>query len=330
MSAGLERRILGRTGLSVSVMGLGGGGDSRLGQARNDEAASVRLIRTALDAGVNFIDTAEAYGTEAVIGKALREVPRDQVVLSTKKRTFHETGAAVGERGAANSTHAGLRLEPPDVVRSLEESLRRLRTDHVDVYHLHGVRPETYPDLRDRLVPTLLQLKEQGKIRFLGITEAFAVDFNHRMLEQALVDDLWDVVMVGFNILNQSARKTVFPRAIERQVGTLVMFAVRRALSRPDRLREVLAELAARGKLPAADAERGLDFLLHEGVAGSIPDAAYRFCLDEPGVHVVLSGTGSREHLTENILALSGPALSARERRRLAALFDRVDDVSGI
>jgi aryl-alcohol dehydrogenase-like predicted oxidoreductase len=150
------------------------------------------------------------------------------------------------------------------------------------------------------------------------------------MLEQALVDDLWDVVMVGFNILNQSARKTVFPRAIERQVGTLVMFAVRRALSRPDRLREVLAELAARGKLPAADAERGLDFLLHEGVAGSIPDAAYRFCLDEPGVHVVLSGTGSREHLTENILALSGPALPARERRRLAALFDRVDDVSGI
>jgi aryl-alcohol dehydrogenase-like predicted oxidoreductase len=330
VSDGLERRTLGRTGLRVSVMGLGGGGDSRLGQARSDEAASVRLIRTAVQAGVNFIDTAEAYGTEEVIGKALRQVPRDQVVLSTKKTTFRGARAAAGGRGRASPAGADVRTEPADVVRSLEASLRRLGTDYVDVYHLHGVRPAEYTDLRDRLVPTLLDLKAQGKIRFLGITEAFAVDPNHRMLEQALADDLWDVVMVGFNILNQSARKTVFPRAIEQRVGTLVMFAVRRALSRPDRLREVLAELAARGKLPPEDAEKGLDFLLHEGVAGSIPDAAYRFCQDEPGVHVVLSGTGSHEHLTENIRALSGPALPVRERRRLAALFDRVDDVSGI
>jgi L-galactose dehydrogenase len=330
MSDGLRRRTLGRTGLRVSVMGLGGGGDSRLGQARSDGAASVRLIRTALDAGVNFIDTAEAYGTEEVIGRALQGVPRDQVVLSTKKTTFRQARAAGGGRAGAGPADADLPIEPADVVRSLEESLRRLGTDYVDVYHLHGVRPAAYTDLRDRLVPTLLHLKAQGKIRFLGITEAFAVDPNHRMLEQALADDLWDVVMVGFNILNQSARTTVFPRAIERGVGTLVMFAVRRALSRPDRLREVLAELAARGKLPAEDAERGLDFLLHEGVAGSIPDAAYRFAQDEPGVHVVLSGTGSHEHLTENIRALSGPALPPRERHRLAALFEGVDDVSGI
>jgi L-galactose dehydrogenase len=330
MSDGMKRRTLGRTGLRVSVMGLGGGGDSRLGQARSDEAAAVRLIRTALHAGVNFIDTAEAYGTEEVIGKALRQVPRDQVVLSTKKTTFRGGGVAIGGNGATSPADAELRIEPADVVRSLEESLRRLGTDYVDVYHLHGVRPAAYTDLRDRLAPTLLHLRAQGKIRFLGITEAFAVDPNHRMLEQALADDLWDVVMVGFNILNQSARKTVFPRAIERRVGTLVMFAVRRALSRPDRLREVLAELATRGKLPAEDAEKGLDFLLREGVAGSIPDAAYRFCQDEPGVHVVLSGTGSHEHLTENIRALSGPSLPARERRRLTALFDRVDDVSGI
>ena len=69
-------------------MGLGCGGDSRLGQARGDTTASVRLIRSALGAGVNFIDTAEAYGTEEVVGRALRNFPRDQVVLSTKKTTF--------------------------------------------------------------------------------------------------------------------------------------------------------------------------------------------------------------------------------------------------
>ena len=322
MNDGLKRRTLGRTGLRVSVMGLGAGGDSRLGQARSDDAVSVRLIQTALHAGVNFIDTAEAYGTEAVIGKTLRHFPRDQVVLSTKKTTFR--GAAPGPSDAEVS------IRPEDVVRSLEDSLRRLGTDYVDVYHLHGVRPDAYADGRERLAPALLRLREQGKIRFLGITEAFAVDPDHRMLARALADDLWDVVMVGFNILNQSARRTIFPAAIERRVGTLVMFAVRRALSRAERLREVLAELAARGKLPPEAAEQGLEFLLRDGVAGSIPDAAYRFCQDEPGVHVVLSGTGSHEHLVENIRALTGPALPARARERLAHLFARVDDVSGI
>jgi L-galactose dehydrogenase len=313
VSDGLKRRTLGRTGLCVSVMGLGCGGDSRLGQARGDASEAVRLIRSALRAGVNFIDTAEAYGTEDVVGKALQDFPRDQVVLSTKKTTF-------GDRP----------VEPDDVVRSLEESLRRLGTDYVDVYHLHGVRPDAYADVRDRLLPTLLELKAQGKIRFLGITEAFAVDPNHRMLTQALADDFWDVVMVGFNILNQSARKTVFPRAIERKVGTLIMFAVRRAFSRPARLRELLVDLAARGKVPPEYAYSGLDFLVREGVADSLPDAAYRFCQDEPGAHVVLSGTGSLEHLAENVRALSGPPLPARERQRLANVFGRIDDVSGI
>jgi aryl-alcohol dehydrogenase-like predicted oxidoreductase len=294
-------------------MGLGCGGDSRLGQARGDTTASVRLIRSALGSGVNFIDTAEAYGTEEVVGRALRNFPRDQVVLSTKKTTF-----------------ADRLVTPDDVVRSLEESLRRLGTDYVDIYHLHGVRPDAYADLRNRLLPTLLELKAQGKIRFLGITEAFAVDPNHRMLAEALADDFWDVVMVGFNILNQSARKTVFPRAIERRVGTLVMFAVRRAFSRPARLRELLVELAGRGKVPPEYAYSGLDFLLREGVSESLPDAAYRFCQDEPGVHVVLSGTGSQEHLDENVRALSGPPLPASERQRLTTVFGRIDDVSGI
>jgi len=313
LSDGLKRRTLGRTGLRVSVMGLGCGGDSRLGQARGDTTASVRLIRSALGAGVNFIDTAEAYGTEEVVGRALRNFPRDQVVLSTKKTTF-----------------ADRLVTPDDVLRSLEESLRRLGTDYVDIYHLHGVRPDAYAGVRDRLLPTLLELKAQGKIRFLGITEAFAVDPNHRMLTEALADDFWDVVMVGFNILNQSARKTVFPRAIERRVGTLVMFAVRRAFSRPARLRELLVELAGRGKVPPEYAYSGLDFLLREGISESLPDAAYRFCQDEPGVHVVLSGTGSQEHLTENVRTLSGPPLPSRERERLATVFGRIDDVSGI
>jgi L-galactose dehydrogenase len=304
---------LGRTGLRVGVMGLGAGGDSRLGRARGDENVSLRIVRTAIECGVSLIDTAESYGTEAVIGEALRGFPREHVVLSTKKTTFLEP-----------------RVEPADVVSSLEASLQRLRTDYVDIYHLHGVRPDAYVDLRDRLVPTLLRLKEQGKIRFLGITEVFAADPGHRMLEQAIADDLWDVVMVGFNILNQSARARIFARTLERRVGTLVMFAVRRALSRPDRLRELLGELSARGKVSPELLEDGLDFLLREGTASSLPDAAYRFCRDEPGVNVVLAGTGNEDHLLENTRSLlTKPPLPADVRERLLALFEKVDDVSG-
>jgi aryl-alcohol dehydrogenase-like predicted oxidoreductase len=293
-------------------LGLGAGGDSRLGVKLGDEARSVRLVRAALDHGIDLIDTAEAYGTEEVVGRGIAGWPRDRLVISTKKTTFRLE-----------------RVEPADVVRSLEASLRRLGTDYVDIYHLHGVRPDAYPDLRERLLPVLLDLKKQGKIRFLGITEAFADDPTHRTLEQALVDDLFDVVMVGLNLLNQSAREQVFPRTRAQRVGTLIMFAVRRAFSRPDRLRELLQDLAARDKISRELAETGLEFLVGANRATSLPDAAYRFCRDEPGAHVVLSGTSSEEHLLENVHSLERPALPAELRARAIELFRHVDDVSG-
>ncbi len=308
----MNRIILGRTGLEVSVLGLGAGGDSRLGAGRIAEADSLRLVHAAIERGVSFIDTAEAYGTEALLGKALREVPRERVVLSTKK-----------------TTRLDAPVRPEDVVSSLHASLERLGTDHVDVYHLHGVLPHHYADLRERIVPVLLRLREQGKIRFLGITEAFAADPSHAMLEQALRDDFWDVVMVGFNLLNQSARTSVFPLTRAKNVGTLIMFAVRRALSRPERLRELLADLAERGKVSPELAAEGLDGLLEGEDISSLPDAAYRFCRDEPGAHVILSGTSSVAHLLENARSIDAPPLRARARERLIEAFARVDDVSG-
>jgi L-galactose dehydrogenase len=308
----MERVTLGRTGLSVSVMGLGGGGDSRLG-VKTDEAASIRLIRTALDHGVNFIDTAEAYGTEEVVGKGIRGVERGRVVLSTKKTT------TTGSRP----------IEASDVIAGVEASLTRLGTDYVDIYHLHGVTAEEYPALRDRVLPALAKLREQGKLRFLGITEKFLADPGHRMLNLALEDDPWDVVMVGFNVLNQSARERVFPRTLARDVGTLIMFAVRRALSRPQRLAELLGDLEQRGKISAEAARVGLEFLVHAGGGFSIPDAAYRYCRHEPGAHVVLVGTSNPAHLLQNIASLERPDLPTADRARLAELFGAVDDVSG-
>ncbi|HEY6879108.1 MAG TPA: aldo/keto reductase [Polyangiales bacterium] len=306
----MQKVVLGRTGLRVSNLGLGAGGDSRLGHAK-DEAGAVRLVRAAIAEGVDFLDTAEAYGTEDIIGRALVDVPRQRVVISTKKTTFEQ------------------QVEADDLVRSLEASLRRLRTDYIDIYHLHGVRPGRYVELRDRLLPTLIKLREQGKIRFFGITEAFHDDPQHTMLQAALADDLWDVVMVGFNMLNQSARELVFPRTLAQQVGTLIMFAVRRALSQSERLAQLLNELAARGKIDPETAAQGLGYLIHESGAVSMVDAAYRFCRDEPGAHVVLSGTGSAAHLRDNVRSLSRPVLPARDRARLIAQFSGVDDVSG-
>ncbi|MEI9948463.1 MAG: aldo/keto reductase [Pseudomonadota bacterium] len=307
----IEQGVLGRTGLRVSVAGLGAGGDSRLGLSRG-EGNAVRIVHAALDRGVNFLDTAEAYGTEAVIGLALRDVPRDRVVLSTKK-----------------TTNGGGALEAKDIISSLEASLKRLRTDYVDVYHLHGVTPEDYALLRERAVPVLLELRQQGKIRFLGITEKFATDPEHRMLSAALDDDVWDVMMVGFNLLNQSARERVFARARAHRIGILIMFAVRRALSRPERLREVLTELAQRGEISLRQAEEGLSFLVGAEAAASLPDAAYRYCRHEPGADVILTGTGSEAHLLENLASIERADLPREARARLAELFGKLDHLSG-
>ncbi|GDY14384.1 aldo/keto reductase [Planctomycetota bacterium] len=316
--------VLGRTGLRVSVLGLGGGGHSRLGlNSGGDEASAERLVRTAIDLGLTFIDTAEAYGTETVIGRGIAG-RRDQVVLSSKKTT-----RAFRRPGSADPPGELLRAE--QIAPALEASLKRLGTDRLEVYHLHGVDPADYRTLRDSVVPELERLRTQGKIRFLGITERFEVDPSHRLLSEALADGIWDVAMVGFNPLNQSARRRVFPLAWRHGVGLLGMFAVRRALSQPERLKEVLAGLARRGKVPAALAEAAdpLGFLVRPDGSSSITEAAYRYSLDEPGLHVVLSGTGNVDHLRANIAAVHAGPLPASDRARLDELFAKVDDVTG-
>jgi len=228
----MEYTTLGRTGLRVSMAGLGCGGPSRLGRRDNkSDEECIALVRQALDLGVNFVDTAESYGTEEIVGKAIAAVPREKIIISTKKAF-----------PLADRKHPA-----KEVRKGLEQSLRKLRTDYVDIYHVHGVEPGDYPYASTEVFFYLVKLRAEGKIRFIGITEAFVEDPNHRMLEQALKDGYWDVIMVGFNLLNQSARSRVFSKTMEDNVGTLVMFAVRRALSQPKRLREVLAELVQTG-----------------------------------------------------------------------------------
>jgi aryl-alcohol dehydrogenase-like predicted oxidoreductase len=310
----MDKTTLGRTGLRVSVAGFGCGGPSRAGRSTGkSEDEQVDIIRQALDAGVNLIDTAEAYQTEEVVGRAIQGRDRDAVVISTKKSTRGEP------------------LTPQHLEEGLHASLRRLGTDYVDIYHLHAVEPQDYEALSSRLGDTLLKLRDQGKVRFLGITEQGNRDTDHQMLQRALQDDLWDVMMVTFNLLNQSARERVFTVTQEKNIGVLNMFAVRLALSRPERLREVVGELIARGEIDPAEIDPAapLGFLLEDGIAESIPDAAYRFCRDEPGVHVVLSGTGNPAHLQQNLASFTRPPLPGHVVQRLKHLFRQVDSVSG-
>jgi len=311
----VERVQLGRSGLEVSVGGLGCGGYSRLGQMSGaSEGESIALVRLALDLGVTFVDTARAYGTEEIVGKALAG-HRDDVTISTK----------VVPHDAHGPLSAG-RLR-----RSLEKSLSRLRTDVVDVFSLHGVTPDLYGHCVDELVPELERLRAEGKVRAVGITERFMVDTGHQMLQRALVDDCWDVLMAGFNLLNPSARDRVLPAAADRDVGVLAMFAVRRQLSDPARLRALVAELVAEGHLDneTVNAEDPLSFLVHEGGATSVVDAAYRFVRHEPGVDVTLTGTGNGDHLAQNIASMRQSPLPQTDRRRLDAMFGDLDFLSG-
>jgi aryl-alcohol dehydrogenase-like predicted oxidoreductase len=312
----MEQVVLGRTGLRVGVMGLGAGGHSRLGQSQGkSEAESIAVVRRALELGVNLIDTAEAYRTEPIVGKALAGVPRDSYVLSTKK------GPRDGDR----------LISAQEFRTAAEAGLRRLGLDYVDIFHVHGVKPHEYTHVRDELIPALLQLRDEGKIRWLGITENFSSETKHQTLAAALKDKVWDVMMVGFNLLNHSARHILFPETQAQGVGTLCMFAVRRALSNADALKELIDQLVANGEidLDGYNKDEPLDFLTAPGVATSLTEAAYRYCRHEPGIDVVLSGTGSIAHLEENARALQMPPLPQHALDRANKLFAGVDTVSG-
>jgi aryl-alcohol dehydrogenase-like predicted oxidoreductase len=310
----MRTTILGRTGLKVSVMGLGCGGPSRIGQSTGtSNEDSIAIVKQALGSGINFIDTAESYQTEKIVGRAIKGVNRGSIVISSKKST------------PPNLTHE-------EVKKSFEASLKNLSTDYIDIYHLHALLLKDYDYYVSEILPILLEMKDQGRIRFIGITEMWNKDTGHLMLQRALEDDYWDVMMVGFNILNQTARDRVLLPAMEKNIGILNMFAVRLALSnRPKRLKRVIKTLLKNNQINPSDinVDDALGFLTEENQATDIVDAAYRFCLHEPGMHVILSGTGNSDHLAANIESFSRPPLPQDITNRLKKIFQNVDSVTG-
>jgi aryl-alcohol dehydrogenase-like predicted oxidoreductase len=309
---------LGRTGLRVSVAGFGTGGFSRCGlRAGKSEEEAARLILDAVELGINFIDTAPTYGTEGVVGRALKALRRDQIVIATKTLV----------RGAAN----GL-CTPAQLVVSLDRSLKLMGTDYVDVFNLHAVEPAQYAHALNVLGPALLDQKAKGKIRHIGLTENPIVDFTHKTLKVAVHDPLWEVFMVGFHLLHQNARRDVFPQTRAKGIGTLMMFAVRSIFADPPRIAREMKALAEQGLVEKwlGESDDPLGFLVHEAGAANVIEAAYRFVRHEPGVDVTLFGTGDGAHLRSNVASLLKPPLPETDRDKLTKLFGHLENGIGL
>ena len=298
----------GKTGLTVSVAGLGCGGSSRLGAGRGkSEDHSIGLVLKAYHMGVTLFDTAQVYGTEPIVGKAVAQLPRDKVVISTKMKAT---------KGADVKSEA-------EIVASLDSSLKALGTDYIDVFNLHSLGVAEYDEVVERVVPVLLREQEKGKFRVLGATESGPKDPEHKMLERAVPNGPFEVIALAYNMMNQTAHARILPDCREKGIGSMIMFAVRAVFSVPGRLKGDVDARVAAGDLPQwlAEKDNPLDFLMHPGGAESVIDAAYRYVRHKDCTDVVLFGTSNPAHMESNIASILRPPLPEADVEKLESLF---------
>lgn len=308
----MQYRTLGRTGWSVSVLGLGTGGRSRLGQHYElPHSESARLVRHALDQGVNVIDTAPGYGdSETRLGHALGGVSRDTYFLSTKFQP----------QAGKDDLHTA-----QDMRKCLEESLKRLKTDYVDVFYLHGVGPELYDASNERFLPELQNVRDQGLVRAIGLTERYGTDHSHAMAKRAISDGIYDVLMVGLNLMSPDAMRSVLPLAGQHNIGVVVMCAVRTVLVDRLQWRQYLDTWEGEGLLQPGlvDHDAPFDWLLDEQTP-SVSAAAYKFAATHPAAGSILTGTANIDHFDENLQAILGPSLPTHHAERVMDIFGAV------
>jgi predicted aldo/keto reductase-like oxidoreductase len=197
--------VLGHTGVAVSILGLGG---HALGKV-SEYQKGVRLIRTAIDQGITFLDNAWCYHdglSERMMGDALRDGYRNRVFLMTK-----------------NHGRDGVTFQ-----QQLDQSLRRLSTDCVDLVQFHNIVHEADPDriLQEGALQTAMKARAQGKLRFIGFSGHHWPHLLMHMLEKGFE---WDTVQLPVNLLDahfRSFSKEVLPLLIERNIGVIGMKAL--------------------------------------------------------------------------------------------------------
>ncbi len=318
-------RTLGRTGLDVSVLGMGTGGHPCLGiNTEATEEEMVDFLKYAYELGINYFDTSPGYGdgrSERILGHAAGEIGRGKVVVSTK---IALAGSMPGKPAKV--------MKPSDVGPAVDESLQRLHMDYVDVMLMAVADlPETFDTVVNDLIPELVKLKEQGKIRFIGSSEQTRSDGAHIWLQRVLPTDQIDVAMVGHNMMNQSAKRNVFPFCVEKNIGVLNIFTVRNLFWNMPRLKEVIADLKERGAIErdAVCDEAPLGWLVQDGECESLVEAAYRYAAYTSGVTTVMCGTIDRRELEQDIAFVRKGPLSEEKLRRLHETFGHIEEAIG-
>lgn len=307
----MRTRRLGRTALSVSEISLGGLFFGTLANGRDTE----RTVRRAAELGVNLIDTAPAYaGSEEELGRALAGGLRRKFTIVTKWWPYLGSGP-------------GIRQNPAELRRAVEGSLRRLRTDHVEIFLFHSLTfgRDIGDVLNGPLYPELQKLKARGVIRFIGLSNSGNDDPDDDRLQDAARSGHFDVVMPEFNLFKQRALRHALPVYARTDVGVISIMPLGQAawgygLRDREYLKHSLKTLIEKKKLPDETPytdDTVLDPLLNAG-SPTIAAAALRFCLSFPEVSTVCCGTNDPAHLEENIrTAEAGPFDDARLQRMI-------------
>ena len=316
----MRYRMLGRTGLFISELCLGtmtfGGGEGmwrKIGALQQDEAE--RLVGSAIDAGVNLLDTADVYAgglSEQITGQALRnlKVPRDQILVATK--VFGETGSGPNARGNTRS----------HIIDGVKASLKRLQLDHVDLYQIHGFDPATPIE---ETMEALDILVRHGHVRHVGVSNWAAWQI---MKAQGIAERKglarFESLQAYYTLAGRDLERELVPMLRHEQVGLLVWSPLAGGLLSGKYGREQKGEQGSRRvdfDFPPVDRERGYDVIdamrpIAEAHGVSVARIALAWLLHQPVVSSVIIGAKRPEQLADNLAAID----VALDADQLAAL----------
>ena len=323
----MELRVFGRTGMKLSALGFGCGAVGGF-MVRGDAASQERTVARALNVGVNYFDTAVQYGngdSEKNLGGILRKLKPTNVAVGTKIRLQPDEFGRIADA----------------VAMSLEGSLSRLGLDRVDIFHLHnpitkagGGLALTVQQVLGDVVPAFERMRQQGKIRFLGIT---AVG-DTAELQQVVDHGAFDSAQVVYNMLNPSAGENLpanypaqdygrlFDRTKAAGTGVVGIRVLAGGALSGSSERHAIASPAPDpiGSAMTYDADveraRRLMPLVKEGFAASLTEAATRFALSHPAMGTILVGMASPEQFEDALAAVQKGPLPAAALDRLSVL----------
>jgi aryl-alcohol dehydrogenase-like predicted oxidoreductase len=317
----MKYKPLGRTGLFVSELCLGtmtfGGDDQgiwgKIGRLQQEE--SERIVGSAIEAGINFIDTADVYAggrSEEITGQALKnlKVRREDVVVATK--VFGETGPGPNARGATRS----------HLVAGLQASLKRLQLEHVDLYQIHGFDPATPIEETVRALDTLVR---QGDVRYVGVSNWAAWQIMKALgISERLGLARFESLQAYYTIAGRDLERELVPMLQSEGVGLMVWSPLAGGFLSGKYGRAQQAEAGSRRTafdFPPVDKERAYDAIdAMREIAGrrgvSVAQIALAWLLHQPAVTSVIIGAKKAEQLADNIGA-TAVALGADELKRL-------------